>query len=333
MAELNVNVRSAVMSELALRRTAAKRLREDRENYIEKNVSGYSKLTAEITKCGIALGRLALCGKQSEEYIKIQQKLDELIVEKQKLTEEYKDFLENVYRCNICKDTGFCEESGASIPCRCYRSILAEKMMESYGISSDNGTFEEFKIEYYSDDTIENVNGIDVSQRKIMGKVFKMCKNFADEYESGETDNMLFTGKTGVGKTFMCNSIAYELVKKGVPVLYMSAPSLLAKATMITSSDEQRMNQQEFCSLVRSVDVLIIDDLGTEKQSDTKYQELLEILNERIRGYGRGLRTVISTNLSPKDIYSYYDERIASRIIGEFKRIRFVGENIRMIKK
>ena len=104
-------------------------------------------------------------------------------------------------------------------------------------------------------------------------------------------------------------------------------------AVLITARDEQRLEKQEFCDLVRNIDVLIIDDLGTEKQSDAKYQELLEILNERSRKVGKGLRTIISTNLSQKNMFRYYDERIASRIYAEFTSLKFIGENIRFKKK
>ncbi|MBQ8828141.1 MAG: ATP-binding protein [Clostridia bacterium] len=298
----NTNIREAVMSELASRRIAAQRLKTEREEYLIKNIPGYESVSEDIRKYGIALGRLALKGRNSDEYADAQEKLNALIEKKKQIVSEYENYLTDVYTCGICEDRGYYTENGNTVMCRCYKSILTEKLMESYGIISDMGTFDTFDISLYPETADEKEYGVSAAPRNVIKNTLRKCREFVENFDNEKSKNMLFVGKTGVGKSFMCNCIAYELVKKGVPVLYVSAPALLSKATMIAVNEEQNVNKQEFCNLVRSVDLLIIDDLGTEKQSDAKYQELLEILNERIRGYSRGLRTVISTNLSPKNI-------------------------------
>jgi DNA replication protein DnaC len=78
-----------------------------------------------------------------------------------------------------------------------------------------------------------------------------------------------------------------------------------------------------------SCDLLIIDDLGTEVTNQFTNSCLYTVLNNRIN---LGRPTVISTNLSGKDLQSRYAERITSRLSGEFTPLRFVGADIRRQK-
>ena len=78
------------------------------------------------------------------------------------------------------------------------------------------------------------------------------------------------------------------------------------------------------------VDLLIIDDLGTETMTNNKYTELFNIINTRLLS---NKKIIISTNLKLNELFSRYDERIISRLIGEFKICKFVGEDIRLKKK
>ncbi|MBQ8164529.1 MAG: ATP-binding protein [Clostridia bacterium] len=334
------SIHEQISSILSERRNSALRLREERIKYAEKNVPGYTEINEKIRRKGLALGRLAFKGKSSGEYKTAQSELDKLIAEKNLLTENIgDDFFDNVYFCRVCSDEGYYTESGKTVRCRCYKQLLADLLAENFAITPDRGTFETFRTDIYTFDLNDEEDSKDqkaiapLSPSEYMAAVLKKCRSFVADFGTENAKNMLFWGKSGVGKSFMCNAIAYELVKKGVPVMYISAPSMLAKATSVTVNDEQRIEKQEFCNLIRSIDVLIIDDLGTEKQSDAKYQELLEVLNERSRKYGSGLRTIVSTNLSQKNMFRYYDERIASRLYDEFTGLKFIGQNLRFKKK
>lgn len=82
------------------------------------------------------------------------------------------------------------------------------------------------------------------------------------------------------------------------------------------------------------VELLIIDDLGIEPSSPARYAELLTILNTRqINNLTRPCKTIISTNIGPKQLFEFYTERVVSRIVGYFDRLMFVGEDIRTLKK
>lgn len=168
-----------------------------------------------------------------------------------------------------------------------------------------------------------------------MRAVYARCLNFVENFSDKDNKNLLFIGQTGLGKTFMCNSIAIELLEKGIPVLYLSAPEIFNKLSMRYSNDElERERSKELSQLVEEVELLIIDDLGTEKQTAARYTELLEILNAReLRSRKDVCKTIISTNLEPSDIYQYYGERVASRLIGDYNLLYFVGDDIRLKRK
>lgn len=342
MAECNIkSIHGNIASILADRRNKASAIKAERIAYAEQHLPGYKELNAKIREKGLSLGKLAFRGKSSDDYKLVQNELDQLISEKNEISKQLGEgFFDNVHTCHICSDEGFVtDDAGKSVRCKCYKQLLADMLAENFAVTPALGTFETLRTDIYSldltdEDDVKDQKAIaPMSCGEYMKAVFDKCRLFVDGFESGKSKNLLLWGKSGVGKSFACNAMAYELIKNGIPVLYVSAPALFAKSTAITLNDEQRMEKQEFCELVRNVDVLIIDDLGTEKQSDTKYQELLEILNERGRKYGRGLRTIISTNLSQKNMFRYYDERIASRIYAEFTSLKFIGENIRFKKK
>lgn len=342
MAACNIkSIHGNIASVLADRRSTALKLKEERVTYAENNIPGYKEISLKIREKGLLLGKLAFRGRNTDEYKNAQTELESMIAEKEKLTESLgKGFFDDVYTCGICSDSGFyTDDNGKSMRCRCYKQLLADMLAENFAVSPALGTFESFRTDVYSfdlsdEDDLKDQKAIaPMSCGEYMSAVFDKCRAFVDNFESGNSKNLLLWGKSGTGKSFMCNAIAYELIKSGIPVLYVSAPSMLSKVTAVTVNDEQRLEKQEFCDLVRNIDVLIIDDLGTEKQSDAKYQELLEILNERSRKFGKGLRTIISTNLSQKNMFRYYDERIASRIYAEFTSLKFIGENIRFKKK
>ena len=140
----------------------------------------------------------------------------------------------------------------------------------------------------------------------------------------------MFTGNTGLGKTFLSNAIANELLKSGKTVLYQTAPN------MLDSIINYRFNKDVDYNIYQSildVDLLIIDDLGTETLNSMKFTELINVINTRILNHNHHItKTIISTNLSLKDLSQTYDERIFSRFVGYYDICRFFGEDIRFKK-
>ena len=85
-------------------------------------------------------------------------------------------------------------------------------------------------------------------------------------------------------------------------------------------------------ALVGEPDLLILDDLGTECVNNMKFTELFNIINTRLLNQKNITKTIISTNLSLQNLYNTYDERIVSRIIGDYNICYFFGEDIRFKK-
>ena len=83
---------------------------------------------------------------------------------------------------------------------------------------------------------------------------------------------------------------------------------------------------KEFIDNIFESDLLIIDDLGTETMNNIKFTELFNVINTRILD---NKKTIISTNLSIQNLFSIYDERIVSRIVGYYDICKFFGDDIR----
>ena len=127
----------------------------------------------------------------------------------------------------------------------------------------------------------------------------------------------------------MSNCIAKELLQSGKTVLYQTAPVLL-ESVIDYKMNKQKNASDHFYDSILNVDLLIIDDLGTESLNSMKLSELFTILNTRILNLNhKSTKTIISTNLSIKDIFNTYEERIGSRIAGYYDIYYFFGDDLR----
>jgi DNA replication protein DnaC len=194
-------------------------------------------------------------------------------------------------------------------------------------LTHDNG-LEAFKLEKYND-FAENDN--DASPYENAEVVLNKAKKFVTGFGTHDVNNMLIIGGTGVGKTHLCSCIAYELTNKGIPVLYMSAAELFDTLTYFGDDDTKRARREQLERILYSVELLIIDDLGTEKQSAARYNILIEILNQRSGNKGSTGKTIVSSNLSLEDIKRQYDERIYSRL-STFEVCHLTGSDNRLKK-
>ena len=128
----------------------------------------------------------------------------------------------------------------------------------------------------------------------------------------------------------MSNCIAGELLKKGKTVLYQTAPVLLESVINFKMSKQKDTSNNIYKSVLEA-DLLIIDDLGTETMNSMKFTELFTIINTRLLNQTAKItKTIISTNMDLKDIFSVYNERIGSRIVGNYNICRFFGNDLRL---
>ena len=156
------------------------------------------------------------------------------------------------------------------------------------------------------------------------------CIEFIKNFDNANYKNLLFTGSTGLGKTFMTNCIANELIKRGKNVLYQTAPVLLENVIDNKLNKYKNSSQDDFYKNVLETDLLIIDDLGTECINSMKLSELFTILNTRLLNLNKKItKTIISTNLNINNIFNNYEERIGSRIVGYYDIYYFFGNDLR----
>ena len=215
--------------------------------------------------------------------------------------------------------------------CSCLKQKLYDAQYNKANISNlDTQNFDTFSDLYYSDKIDENKYHTNISPRENINLIKDICFKFIENFEDPNQKNLLFTGNTGLGKTFLSSAIANEIIKKGKNVLYQTAP------VMLDSIIDYRFGKSKDSNILDSilnVDLLIIDDLGTECINNMKFTELFNIINTRLLNQNKITKTIISTNLSLKNLYSNYDERIVSRIIGNYDICYFFGDDIRFKKK
>ena len=118
-------------------------------------------------------------------------------------------------------------------------------------------------------------------------------------------------------------------MKEGYGVLYVTASGL----TDLFSGrfeDSGRERFQEDKERLLHCDLLVLDDLGTEWNNAYTNSELFAVLNERLRGKRP---CVISTNLSLQGLSERYSERILSRIMGNYRILELIGDDLRIRNK
>ena len=262
---------------------------------------------------------------------------DKLTLQLDRLSKEYDEQLEKLgltrkdfepkYECDKCKDTGYI---GNKI-CSCFKQALinkAYKQSNIFKIKDEN--FETFDFGYYSSTNDKQKYGIEKSPLENIDAIRKLAYNFSHNLDDPAQKNLLFTGSTGLGKTFLANCVAAEAIKQGESVIYQTAPILLDKMVDYKFKFNKTEAEREEYEKIFDVDLLILDDLGTEAMNSAKFSELFNILNTRLL---KNKKILISTNLTPQEIKREYEERIFSRFVGDFIICRFVGEDIRILKK
>ena len=264
----------------------------------------------------------------------LEEKIKNLKKEKEKILNENNltlDYLKPFYECKICNDTGYVLDNNyKTTMCNCLKQKLLNISFNKSNIYNiKNQNFQNFNELFYSDKIDESKYHSDVSPRENIKLIKDICFSFINNFEKAEEKNLLFTGNTGLGKTFLSSCIANELIKQRKTVLYQTAPVML---DTIIDYRFGKSNNSNILESILNVDLLIIDDLGTECVNNMKFTELFNIINTRLLNQKNITKTIISTNLSLQNLYNTYDERIVSRIIGDYNICYFFGEDIRFKK-
>ncbi len=229
-------------------------------------------------------------------------------------------FLDESPVCDRCGGEGYI---GSSM-CECLQELCRQEQRRELSLlSGGKETFNQFRLEYYSDQ-LDGKYG--ASPRVIMERNFLHCRRYATAF-TPNSGNLLFVGGTGLGKTFLSACVARAVADRGYSVVYEPAGRLFSKLEQakFTGSEECRREAARFAEC----DLLILDDLGTEMPGQFVTAALYSLLNDRLLA---GKPMVISTNLNNDELARRYSPQIASRLEGNFSMLPFVGEDIRVLK-
>lgn len=295
---------------------------------------GLEQIDDELNKFAINKSKSILNGEKNTKEFDAE--IDKLKNKKEKFLKEQKieiNLFKPKYECIDCNDTGYIQDyNNKSVMCHCLKQKLLNLSYNKSNLSDiKNKNFENFNINLFSDEVNVKKYKIKTSPRQNVINIKNKCMKFIENFDNLEEKNLFFCGNTGLGKTYMSNAIANEILKKGKTVLYQTAPVLLETVIDGKFNKYKNQNADEFYKNVLTVDLLIIDDLGTENINSMTVNELFTILNTRILNLNnRPTKTIISTNLSIEQIFKIYEERIGSRIAGYYNIFQFVGEDLRL---
>lgn len=286
------------------------------------------EINREIASVSVAQARELLNGNETA-LSRLKSQLAELAEERTILLLRYgypEDYLTLPCDCPDCHDTGYIGNE----KCHCFRQATIDMLYTQSNLKEilKEENFDTFSFDYYNNTEENPITGKTAYAN--MREIYTYCRRFADQF-GDDYENLLFYGGTGIGKTFLSNCIARELLEQSHSVIYLTAIQLFDLFSSYTfENEENEGNADEMLQFILDCDLLIIDDLGTELSNSFTNSKLFYCLNER---YMRKKSVLISTNLTLDKINQIYSERIFSRLSSNFTLLKFYGEDIRLKKK
>ena len=313
----------AACQELEIRRRQAEETAQDNlERFFEKCPRA-REIRREMGRNGANAGIAVLSGgnvraqltQMKEQGLALKEEYDRLLAEHHVTQSD----VTPQYQCSRCKDTGFVDGR----MCQCLKNLQRQMAFQRLSMDAplENSTFEEFSLEYYREDE---------KAYRQMEKVLAACKRYADNFRA-DSPSFLFWGGTGLGKTHLSLAIAGKAIEKGFGVVYGSAQSFAVALERERFLREQDMAEDaDVQSQLTDCDLLILDDLGTEASSNYVKSAFYDIINSRMM---KNKPTLISTNLTMKDLEKRYTPRFTSRIAGYYSKVQFLGNDVRLQKR
>lgn len=300
------------------RRKNALALAEERCAQVRAKSKDFERVEKELSEIGLKIFSSSLLpdGKREEEQARLEDLCRRLKDEKNKILKSLgypEDYTSPHFTCEKCGDTGYIGYKMCSC-LKAWRSGVRARV-SGLGKNLDTQTFDTFSLDYYP-----------AKNRAYMSDVLDFCRDFADGFERDSGQSLLFVGGTGLGKTHLSSAVAKTVIDRGFSVIYDSAQNILA------TFERERFSQNESLASDKyfDCDLLIIDDLGTEIRGASSLSYFYTLINTRIVS---SKSVIISTNLTPDALRRQYEERLVSRLFGEYNVFLFEGEDIRKLKK
>ncbi len=322
---LKEDINEAINKKYESIRDANKRKTEARKRRLYKEYPELETIQNEIGIGGASLVAAFLNKKDPQTALSdYRKKINTLKLRKKEILNQAgydENWLDDIYTCHKCKDTGFIDGK----KCICYKKTVSEYFLEISNMKNiiKKENFSTFDISLFSDEK----NNFDISPRENIEEIKKVSLNFIEEIEI-KPSNLYFYGAEGIGKTFMSNCIAYELLKKGINVVYVTAYDAIQKMVKYRFSNvaDNTEADEKYIEMLYESTVLIIDDLGTETITAPSKAELFTLINTRLLN---NVSTIISSNIDPFGLSEIYSARVSSRILGEYNIYEFIGKDIR----
>ena len=308
------------MRAVALRRQTARANAEDARAAAEAAVPSLRHAEEEVRVRGV---RCALAGASGKDrtaaaaaLAKAKQDLTALLASSGRPA----DALEPHFTCKKCQDTGTFEGH----TCICVHKLMQKlrreeiESLSSLSISS----FDTMELRYYPN-TMDDKLGEPV--RSYMGSLLAELRAYAEEFDRSSESLMLF-GNAGLGKTHAALAIAGIVLEKDYDVIYVSSPDFFSKLEALHFGADPGGEEETLLQTAAGADLLILDDLGTEFNSNFFLSTLYSLLNNRL---GAHLPTIVTTNITDGALLEkLYTEKISSRL-SAFVPCLFAGQDIR----
>lgn len=311
-----------IRSEFAEKRQKTLQIASDRRKELHDRCPEIVQIDAELAKTGtLIMDEIAKGREGLEERLEVI-RLDNIELQTQR--EECIKFYgypagydTPSFDCADCQDTGYV---GTKM-CSCMKQALNREGMIRAGLGELFRTqrFDTFRLDYYE---------YDQRVARLMQRFKQYAEQYAEQFSSATKENLLLCGGTGLGKTHLSTAIAGQVIERGFDVIYESAPNLLSAFEAERFGRTYNGVNPETGRFF-TCDLLIIDDLGAEMSNAFTVGSLYNLINTRLVG---GKPMLISTNLTGEELRGRYNDRITSRLFGEFTIMRFEGKDIRMLK-
>ena len=303
---------------LSERRFRAEKEALEKQREVLEKVSGYADLDEKLRTLSISAMEKAQEG-DAEAIRALRPAIKKIREEKRVLLEKAgfsPEDLEAHYSCTLCRDSGIFEGK----KCRCFMKLQGEILYKQskMGEILERENFSRFQLERF-DNTERKAQTGNKTVREYMKDIRDYFYCYCQNYPENQ-GNFIFTGGTGTGKTFFLHCIAKALLDRGVSVLYFTAEGLFNHFSRLMREGIE----DEF---VEEVDVLLLDDLGTEFSNSFTASRFFNLLNQRIL---TRKTMMISTNLNFKDLRELYSDRVVSRMMSDYEIIPLYGRDLRL---
>lgn len=305
-----------------------KQNQKERQEEVFNKIPELHDIHKRISSIGLKTIQKAMQNPNRRDIYEQELKRDlaHLKVQKEELLVKHgypKYYLEPIFECTDCEDTGYI----GNAKCHCLKQAIIDYSYEQSNLKNilSKENFSTFSFDYYSKTKDPKIG---ISPYDNMQSVHSLCLDFVDSFGK-DFRNLILYGHSGLGKTFLCNAIAKEVLDNGNTVIYLSAFQLFRLFENYRFHKEEEIVTNDDIESIFICDLLIIDDLGTEFNNALTKAELFNCLNTRLLNKKP---TVISTNLAPNEWVNQYSERIISRIFGYYTQLKFIGSDVRMSK-